>query len=162
MKRLLFLFFILPHLLLAQMSDLSVQISDIAASSSNKEMTLQLTAAASMQSGLLIQLPADIKMIPLAIEINQNIPALLNSDQLSGSDDVVSWDLVNEGVAFIFAPGQLLAGDQLRIRAALTLLSEKIRAGTAVEIRSAQTSPSGIQTSDEVISSANLPLTTNE
>jgi hypothetical protein len=162
MKRLLFLFFILSHLLLAQTSDLSVQISDIAASSANKEMTLQLTAAASLQSGLLIQLPADIKMIPLAIEINQNNPALLNSDQPSGSDVVVNWELVPEGVAFIFATGQLLAGDQLRIRLALTLLSGEIRAGTSVEIHAVQTSPSGIQTSDEVISSANLPLSTNE
>ena len=162
MKRLLFFFFILPQLLLAQLSDLSVQISDIAASSSNKEMTVQLTAAAAIQDGLMVQLPADIKMIPLAIEINQKNPALLNSDQLSGSEDVVSWDLVAEGIAFIFAPGQLLAGDQLRIRAALTLLGGEIRAGTAVEIHSIQTSPSGIQTSDEVISSANLPLSTNE
>ena len=80
MKRLIFFFCILPQLLLAQLSNLSIQINDIAASASNKELTAQLTATADIQAGFLISLPAEIKMIPLAIEINQNNLALLNSD----------------------------------------------------------------------------------
>ena len=156
MKKIVLITLFFAQILVAQPGDLSIDLQQISQSDINWEMILTMNAPAGTQSGFMIQMPASIKMVPVSVRINQADWWLLNTAQVSESDSVVSWVFMPDGVSFLFRDGQLVIGDEIEIKAVITMLQKTEISESAIRIRAVQAIEADIQVSDEVITSTDI------
>ena len=156
MKKIVWGSILFAQILFAQPGDLSVNLQKISPSDINWEITLTMNAPAGTQSGFLIEIPFNIKMVPLSVRINQADLWLQNAAQVSASDSVVHWVFMPDGVSFLFKEGQLTIGDQVVIKAMITLFKKRESSESVLKIRSVQNIESDSQISNEVITSTDI------
>ena len=149
---------LISQILFAQQTMLSVDQQPVAESEINWETTLTLSVQNNMENGFLIEIPAEIKMVPLSARINQNDMLLQNTQEAPSSESVVCWDLSPEGINLFFQDGQLNTGDQIVVKTMTTQIKKARQPESVVNIRSLQKKDSGIQYSEDIKSSANLLL----
>jgi hypothetical protein len=111
-----------------------------------------------MENGVLIEIPGEIKMVPLNARINQNDMLLQNTQETPSVESVVSWDLTPEGIMLFFREGQVNSGDQIVIKTMITRIKKSVSENPAIHIRTIQKNNQDIQISEDIKSSANLSL----
>lgn len=158
MKRLVLITAIFSQILLAQQNNLTIDLQPVKESKVNWEATLTVDALNGMQNGILIEVPAGLKMVPLTVRINQNEMFLQNIKEIPSKESVICWDLSPEGIILFFSDGRFNTGDRLIIKTMTTLIKKRIIQDAVVNIRSVQNIKPTIQYSEDVKSSANLSL----
>ena len=158
MKRLVLITALFSQILLAQQNNLTIDLQPVAESKVNWEATLTFDALNGMQNGILIEVPAGLKMVPLTARINQNEMLLQNIKETPSKESVICWELSPEGIILFFRDGQFNAGDRLIIKTMTTLIKKRINQDAVVNIRSVQNIDPTIQYYEDIKSSANLSL----
>ena len=103
------------QVLFAQNSNLEIQLSKHPNTQANYELKIQVRFAGQIESGLLIELPASIKVVPSAIELNNNPLWLKNISSIPDSDSVVNWELIPDGLILRFKDNLLKVNDLLNV-----------------------------------------------
>jgi len=158
LKKLVLITAIFSQIVFAQQNDLTIDLQPVADSKINWETTLTLVASDDVSSGMLIEIPSAIKMVPLGTRINQNEMLLQNKSEVPSTDSVICWDLSKDGIILLFRDGQLNSGDQIIVKAMTTRVKRNLDENAVVNIRSIQNADSPIQYSEDIKSSANLSL----
>ena len=158
MKKLLVFIALFSQILLAQQNDLAIDLQPVSQSEVNWETTLTLEGQSGMENGLLIELPAGIKMVPLSARLNENDLFLQNLDQTPARESVINWHLTEAGVVLFFAEGQYSSGDQLILKTLTTQIKKRIDDNQQINIRTIINSDTEIQFSSDVKTSSRLQL----
>jgi hypothetical protein len=157
MKKLVLLTAIFSQILFAQQNNLAVDLQPVAESDINWEATLSLDAEVGMESGLLIEVPAGIKMVPLNVRINDKDLYLQNKRQTPSNESVINWDLSAEGVTLFFPDGQYNSGDRLELKMMTSQIKKTVTANPAINIRTI-VNKQDLQFSEDVKTSSILQL----
>ena len=150
MKKLVLFIALFAQTLLAQPGDLAINLQPVRDSAVNWEATLTLEAQNGMENGLLIELPAGVKMVPLSARLNETELFLQNLDQAPASESVVNWDLTDEGVVLFFAEGQYSPGDRLILKTMTTQIKKQIEDNQQINIRTVLNTGPDIQYSEDI------------
>ena len=153
------IFLISPFI--AQAQDLDLIFERQGDDNLNWEMTIIFTVTNATQSGMLVEIPEQIRVVPMNVQINQNDIWMQNSEQVPQIDSLTTWHSVDEGLIFLFRDGLLSSTDQLQMTCMATLLEKQIPSEAVIQIRSVvNTNP--IQISEQIIASRNIAITLNE
>jgi hypothetical protein len=157
MRRIALLTVLFAQVVFAQSGDLGVEIQNIAQSESNWEISFSYNISNNSQPGILLELPGELKVIPMQIQLNQTNLWLQNKDEISQSVIVVNWQTLPEGLQLLFAENQVAAGDQLLIKTMATLIRKEMNPGAAVQIRRVERVGETKQFSDQVLATTPFP-----
>jgi hypothetical protein len=153
-RKVVFLTAIFAQILFAQSNDLAVTLQPVSNSDVNWETTLTITGQSGLENGLLIELPAGVKMVPLNAQINQNTMFLQNINDVPTRESLICWNLNDDGLILFFSEGQFSSADQLVITTMTTQISKRIADNPTINIKAAQ----GNTFSEEIKASTVLSL----
>ena len=145
------------QILFAQQNNLALDIQPVSESGVNWETTLTLDTQSGMENGLLIEVPAGIKMVPLTARINTDEMLLQNTSQIPSKDNVVSWELSDEGLILYFQDGQLNSGDQLVLKTMTSQIKKRIADKAMINVRTLLDSQN-LQFSEDIKASNSMSL----
>jgi hypothetical protein len=153
LKTILFYIAIFAQMVYSQSSILEISTEKISANDVNWDATLSFTSAAALQSGFVLELPAAVHMVPIAVTVNDQDLWLQNGTQAAQVDSVVTWYSGSQGLVFMFNPSGLGAADRLQIRMMTTLHGKRADTESAIRLRAYNAG----QVSAAVIDSVALP-----
>jgi hypothetical protein len=107
-------------------------------------------------SGLLLNVPAEVQLIPISIEIDSRAVWLKNDPAVPELDSVISWQSTPDGLVLLFQEGLLDNGSVLEVRCHSNLASG-VGDSAIVQLRSVQVSSGGIESASSVITSGMIP-----
>jgi hypothetical protein len=157
MKKLVLITVLFSQILFAQQNELAVDLKPVAESDINWETTLTLDAQSGMESGLLIEVPAGIKMVPLNVRINDKDLYLQNKGETPSIDSAINWELSAEGVTLFFAQGQYNSGDRLVLKTMTSQIKKTVTENPTINIRTI-VNKQDLQFSEDVKTSSILQL----
>ena len=158
MIKLVLLTALFSQILFAQQNNLALDIQPVSESGVNWETTLTLDAQSGMENGLLVELPTGIKMVPLTARINADEMLLQNTSEIPSKDNVVSWELSEDGIILYFQDGQLSSGDQLVLKTMTSQIKKRIEDNQQINIRTIVSTNPDVQFSEDIKSSGNIVL----
>ena len=158
MKRLVLMIALFAQILPAQQNSLTVDLQAVTGSSVNWETTISLDAQNGMENGVLIEIPAGLKMAPLNARINEAEMFLQNINETPSKESVVCWDLSAEGIILFFRDGQFNSGDQIVIKTMTTQIKKRIAENPTITIRTVQKNNQDIQISEDIKASSIVKL----
>jgi hypothetical protein len=157
MKKLVLLTAFLSQILFAQQNNLAVDLQPVPGSDINWESTLLLDAQSGMENGLLIEMPAEIRMVPLNVRINDGEFYLQNKSETPTNESVINWDLSAEGVVLFFPEGKYNSGDRLVIKTMTTQIKKQVAQNPTINIRTI-VNKQDLQFSEDIKTSSTLQL----
>ena len=93
------------------------------------------------------------------VQINDQNVWLQNSQQAPQLDSVVTWQNNEQGLIILFSTGLISGGQTIQITCMATLLRNQISTEEVIEIRPVQSASQPVQVSDQIYTSANIPVT---
>jgi hypothetical protein len=158
MKKLVLLTAFLSQILFAQQNDLAIDLQPVSGSNINWETTLTLDAQSGMENGLLIELPAGIKMVPVIARINADDMYLQNKSETPSIEKLICWDLTAEGVVLYFQDGQFNSGDRLVIKTMTSQIKKQAAENPTINIRTIVNRDQELQFSADIKTSSIMQL----
>ena len=158
-RKIYVIFLILTSGLLAQDNILDLTMAKRAQSESNWDLNIILNSPQSLQPGISIEVPQQIRVIPLSIQVNQKNYWLQNSNQVPEIDSAATWQATNEGLLILFQENQVANGDILRIDCLVTLLTNQVSNEEIIQIKPVSGSAENYQVGDQIVASKNIPVT---
>jgi hypothetical protein len=147
--------------LIAQAQNLDLSFEKQGDDNLNWEMTIIFTVTSATQNGMLVEIPGQIRVVPMNVRINQKDIWMQNSEQVPQIDSLTTWHSVDEGLVFLFGEGLLSSADQLQMTCMATVLDKQISNEAVIQIRAVvNTNP--IQISEQIIASGNIAITLSE
>jgi hypothetical protein len=162
MKKLVLFIALFSQMLFAQQNDLQVDLQPVSGSDVNWETTLTLDAEPGMENGLLVEIPAGIKMVPLSARLNDNIYYLQNKSELPENESVINWELSEEGIILFFPQGAYNAGDRLILKTMTTKIKKRLDDNQRINIRIIDNIIPEIQFSEDIKVSNSISLQTED
>lgn len=160
MKKLVVITALFSQILFAQQKNLTVQLQPVPKSAVNWETTLILEAQSGMENGLLIELPAGIKIVPVSVRLNDIDMYLQNVNEIPTNESVITWNLAEEGMVLLFSEGKFNPGDRLVLKTMMTKIKKQIEDSAQINIRTVVNSGPDIQFSEDIKISNGLSLKT--
>jgi hypothetical protein len=157
-KKLILITTLFSTYLFAQQTNLTIEVQPVTDSGANWETTLSWSTQNAVETGVLFELPTGLKMVPLAVRINQNDMLLQNTSETPSDESVVSWDLSPQGIMLFFRPGQINSGDQIEVKTMSTLIKNHLDENPTITMRAVQKNNQDLQISETIESSANITL----
>jgi len=160
MIRILALIFTLSLVpLVAQTQGLELNLQQQGDNNLNWELTIAFSVTNTTQTGMFLDIPEQLRVVPMNVQVNQANIWLQNSEQVPQMDSVATWQGVDQGLVFIFTEGLLNSGNQLQITCMATLVQKELSVEEVIEVRPILTTTTPVQISDQVVASANIPFT---
>ena len=138
----------------SQSQNMTITTQKISGNEVNWEATLSLTIPAAARSGLVLEMPRAVRMIPIAVSLNERNLWLQNGMEPSGIDSVVVWYTENQSISFLFNSGQVAAGERLQIQTMTSRIGKPAPAESVIQLRLY----TGNETEGEIADSVALPL----
>jgi hypothetical protein len=145
--------------LVVQAQGLELNLQQQGDNNLNWEMTLAFSVTNTTQNGMFFDIPEQLRLVPMNVQVNQDNIWLQNSEQVPQMDSVATWYAVDQGLVFLFTEGMLNSGDQLQITCMATLVQKELSTEEVIEVRPILTTTAPVQISDQVVASANIPFT---
>jgi hypothetical protein len=107
-------------------------------------------------AGLLLNVPAEVQLIPISIQIDNRAIWLINDSAVPARDSVIAWQSGPEGLILLFRQGLLDNGSVLDISCHSNLVSG-VGDSALVQIRTVQVTSEGIESASSIITSGLIP-----
>ena len=107
-------------------------------------------------AGLLLNVPVEVQLVPISIEIDNRPVWLKNDPAVPELDSVISWQSTPEGLVLLFREGLLNNGSVLEVRCHSNLASGQ-GDSAVVQLRTVQVTSGGIESASSIISSGMIP-----
>ena len=138
--------------LLAQSNPLQIELTPL-----QSDVQVNLSWRSTVRpTGLLLNVPAEVQLIPISIEIDNRSIWLKNDAAIPDRDSVVSWQSTPDGLVLLFQEGLLDNGTLLEVRCHSNLASG-VGDSAMVQLRSVEVTSGGIESAPAIISSGMIP-----
>ena len=138
--------------LLAQSNPLQIELTPL-----QSDVQVNLSWRSTVRpTGLLLNVPVEVQLIPISIEIDNRSIWLKNDAAVPELDSVISWQSTPDGLVLLFQEGLLDNGSLLEVRCHSNLASG-VGDSAMVQIRSVEVTSGGIESASPIISSGMIP-----
>jgi len=144
----------------AQQAEVGVRIDPIPQTTSDWECDLTLNLNIAPANGILVEMPKEIVLIPVSLEINKKQVWLQNSFSEPVRDSVVAWQKVPEGIMLFFEENLLKSSDELHIKCVGNILKTPL-VKNQVNFKEIVAGSDGNKVSDQVFASGIIPSISN-
>lgn len=157
----LLIFGILSQNLFSQQTNVSVNLNPLPNTTRDYAVEINFVLPLTPADGLVIEVPQEIFLIPVAISFNDLQLCLQNMLSVPSQDSVVAWQSVPEGIMMVLKNGLFKTEDQINLRCISTMQNPDLSQNlfTAREIFS-QTD--GFRIIDESFASGSVPPISNQ
>ena len=136
----------------AQSNPLQIELTPL-----QSDVQVNLSWRSTVRSaGLLLNVPAEVQLVPISIQIDDRSVWLKNDAAVPELDSVICWQSTPEGLVLLFREGLLDNGSLLEVRCHSNLAGGQ-GDSAIVQIRTVQVTSGGIESASSIISSGMIP-----
>ena len=102
--------------LFSKQTDVSVNLNPLPNNARNYTVEINLVLPLTPSDGVVIKVPQEIQLIPVAISLNDSQLWLQNMLSVPSQDSVVAWQSVSDWIMMVFKNGLFQTGDEIKLR----------------------------------------------
>jgi hypothetical protein len=150
----IFLMTLLSASAFSQNASLNMNIQKIE-NTDNWEFMLEYTFSSAVDSGIFIELPANLAATPVSINLNNTEMWLKNSNEIPANDSAVYWETLENGIILRFNSDLIQANSRISVKC-ISQVSQNLSDDANISIKRMQNRS---EISNEIIASNNLNIT---
>jgi hypothetical protein len=148
----LILLVFLSSLIFAQSNPLQIELAPL-----QSDVQVKLSWRSTVRpAGLLLNVPAEVQLVPISIEIDNHAIWLKNDAAVPERDSVISWQSTPQGLILLFREGLITVGSELAISCHSNLANSRVDSAM-VQLRAVQVTSGGVEAASPPISSGIIP-----
>ena len=142
--------------LFAQQNEIELALNPLPGTQSDWEFQLSLDFKISPANGLVIELPDEIKLIPVSIKINGAEVWLQNIITVPERDSVIAWQTVSEGIILLYKKKLVQSGDMFTMKCMATINELPLKQAR-VRIKEVVWQSDNLKISDQAFATGTIP-----
>jgi len=153
-------FFSLVVQLFGQQNRAKISLLPIPGSDREWEFNLNIDLPITPADGIVLEVPAGVALIPIAVQIDKRDVYLQNILAVPRRDSVIAWQRVSAGLLLLCRKNLLNAGKNFSLKCISTGMDLPLD-GRKVNLKEIVSKPDGIKISNRVFATGTIPLPSN-